>query len=103
MTLFRMVWALASSMLLLGPSIASAQHQIVCTGEAAGGYAAFPDLCRLKNGELFCVFYSGYVHVSTPNAKYARRESWLRPPEIGCDELAAEHFSSTTGSVGGPG
>ena len=51
---------------------ASAQHQIVCSGEAAGGYAAFPDICRLQNGDLFCVFYSGYGHVSTPNDKWPK-------------------------------
>ena len=57
------------ALLILGASTASGQHQIVCSGEAAGGYAAFPDLCRLPDGELFCVFYSGYGHVSTPNAR----------------------------------
>src|SRR5262249_17349295 len=65
MALPRMTWALALSLLLA--STASAQHQIVCSGEAAGGYAAFPDVCRLRNGDLYCVFYSGYAHVSTPN------------------------------------
>jgi hypothetical protein len=44
----------------------------VCSGKASGGYAAFPDLCRLKNGELFCVFYSGYGHVSIPSASWPR-------------------------------
>src|SRR3954470_14230407 len=63
----RMTWALAASILLLEASTASGQHQIVCSGEAAGGYAAFPDVCRLKDGDLCCVFYSGYGHVSTPN------------------------------------
>lgn len=53
-------------------STALAQHQIVCSGEAAGGYAAFPDVCRLGNGELFCVFYSGYGHVSAPNAAWPK-------------------------------
>jgi hypothetical protein len=72
MTFFSAAYALATSVLFLGSSIASAQHQIVCSGEAAGGYAAFPDLCRLKNGELFCVFYSGYGHVSTPNEKWPK-------------------------------
>jgi hypothetical protein len=62
-------WACAGAALLLGASAASAQHQIVCSGEAAGGYAAFPDVCRLPNGDLYCVFYSGYGHVSTPNDK----------------------------------
>jgi hypothetical protein len=57
--------------LLLAPT-AFAQHQIVCSGEAAGGYAAFPDVCRLRDGDLLCVFYSGYGHVSTPNAKWPR-------------------------------
>jgi photosystem II stability/assembly factor-like uncharacterized protein len=70
MPLRRVTWALALSLLLA--SIASAQHQIVCSGEAAGGYAAFPDVCRLGNGDLYCVFYSGYGHVSTPNAKWPR-------------------------------
>jgi len=65
-----MTWA--ASILLLATSSASAQHQIVCTGEAAGGYAAFPDICRLPNGDLFCVFYSGYGHVSTPSAKWPK-------------------------------
>ena len=67
LALLRMAWA--ALVLLLAASSASAQHQIVCSGEAAGGYAAFPDLCRLRNGDLFCVFYSGYDHVSTPSAK----------------------------------
>jgi hypothetical protein len=57
---------------MLLASTASAQHQIVCSGEDAGGYAAFPDICRLHNGDLFCVFYSGYGHVSTPNAKWPK-------------------------------
>ena len=65
-----MTRALAVSMLLA--STASAQHQIVCSGEAAGGYAAFPDICRLENGDLYCVFYSGYGHVSTPNDKWPK-------------------------------
>src|ERR1700730_9810425 len=64
------VWPLV--LLLSAVSAVSAQHQIVCSGEAAGGYAAFPDVCRLRNGELFCVFYSGYGHVSTPNAKWPK-------------------------------
>src|ERR1700757_1165549 len=59
-------------LLLTIASAASAQHQIVCSGEAAGGYAAFPDVCRLRNGNLFCVFYSGYGHVSTPNDKWPK-------------------------------
>src|SRR5437879_3779223 len=70
MALPRMTWTLPLSMLLA--SAALGQHQIVCSGEAAGGYAAFPDVCRLQNGELYCVFYSGYGHVSTPNEKWPK-------------------------------
>lgn len=40
--------------------------KVICSGEAAGGYAAFPDVCRLKDGSLLCVFYAGYSHVSLP-------------------------------------
>ncbi|MDR0869548.1 MAG: glycoside hydrolase [Planctomycetaceae bacterium] len=39
----------------------------VCTDAGAGGYEAFPDVCRLKDGRLLCVFYAGYGHVSVPN------------------------------------
>ncbi len=46
--------------------------EIVCSGEAAGGYAAFPDICRLPSSDLLCVFYSGYGHVSTPNAQWPK-------------------------------
>jgi len=42
--------------------------QVISRGEAAGTYQAFPDLCRLKNGDLLCVFYAGYGHVSLPRA-----------------------------------
>src|SRR5438552_1706663 len=72
MALRRMTCAWAVSLLFLGASTAAAQHQIVCSREAAGGYAAFPDVCRLPNGELFCVFYSGYGHISTPSAKWPK-------------------------------
>ena len=34
----------------------------------AGGYEAFPDVCRLKDGRLLCVFYDGYGHIAWPNA-----------------------------------
>ncbi len=46
----------------------STPHKIV-TDAGAGGYQAFPDICRLKNGDLFCVFYAGYAHVSQPSAQ----------------------------------
>jgi hypothetical protein len=39
----------------------------IVTDAGAGGYQAFPDVCRLKNGDLLCVFYAGYGHVSQPS------------------------------------
>src|SRR5947209_2069394 len=42
----------------------------IVTDAGAGGYQAFPDVCRLKSGELFCVFYAGYGHVSHPNKEH---------------------------------
>ncbi|MGQ9737598.1 MAG: sialidase family protein [Armatimonadota bacterium] len=46
--------------------------QRISRGDAAGSYQAFPDACRLKNGEIVCVFYAGYAHVSLPNREYPR-------------------------------
>jgi hypothetical protein len=37
------------------------------TAAEIGGYAAFPDVCRLQDGRLLCVFYAGYGHVALPN------------------------------------
>jgi hypothetical protein len=67
------------------PAHVLAQHQTVCSGEAAGGYAAFPDVCRLPNGELVCVFYAGYGHVSKPSAKWPKggRVLAVRSPDDG--------------------
>jgi sialidase-1 len=45
----------------------ASRHRVIVTGQAAGGYAAFPDVCRTKNGDLFCVFYSGSGHVTHPS------------------------------------
>lgn len=42
----------------------------IVTDAGNGGYQAFPDICRLKNGDLFCVFYAGYTHISLPNAQH---------------------------------
>jgi sialidase-1 len=50
--------------------------KIISRGEAAGTYQAFPDLCRLQNRDLLCVFYAGYGHVSSP------KEGWPRGGRI---------------------
>ncbi len=44
----------------------------VCADAGAGTYEAFPDICRTRAGELLCVFYAGYGHVSVPNEKLPR-------------------------------
>ncbi len=41
----------------------------VCRDAGAGGYQAFPDVCRLQDGRLMAVFYAGYGHVALPNAQ----------------------------------
>ena len=41
----------------------------VCQDAGAGGYEAFPDVCRIADGRLMTVFYAGYGHVSLPNGK----------------------------------
>lgn len=47
-------------------------HKVVSRGGTAGAYQAFPDVCRLTSGELMCVFYAGYGHVSLPNDEWPR-------------------------------
>jgi len=39
---------------------------VVCADAGAGGYQAFPDVVRLASGDLLCVFYAGYDHISFP-------------------------------------
>ncbi|MDO5567337.1 MAG: sialidase family protein, partial [Planctomycetia bacterium] len=41
----------------------------VCKDAGAGAYEAFPDVCRLADGRLLCVFYAGYGHIAFPNEK----------------------------------
>ncbi len=44
----------------------------MCTDGGAGGYEAFPDVCRRADGQLICVFYAGYGHVALPNEALPR-------------------------------
>ncbi len=50
--------------------------QVISRGAAAGSYQAFPDVARMANGDLLCVFYAGYGHVSLP------KEGWPRGGRI---------------------
>lgn len=47
-------------------------HVVVCADAGAGAYEAFPDVCRLQDGRLMCVFYASYAHVGLPNEAHPR-------------------------------
>lgn len=47
-------------------------YQVISRGEASGPYQAFPDACRLHNGDILVVFYAGYGHVSLPNEQWPK-------------------------------
>jgi hypothetical protein len=49
-----------------------ASYRVISRGGAAGTYQAFTDVCRLANGDLMCVFYAGYGHVSLPKDGFPR-------------------------------
>jgi len=69
-------------------------YVVVCKDAGAGGYEAFPDVCRVKDGRLLCVFYAGWEHESLPDDKhpnggricacYSRDEgkSWSAPTVV---------------------
>lgn len=54
------------------PKEESSSYKVISRGEASGPYQAFPDACRLKNGDILCVFYAGYGHVSLPNDEWPK-------------------------------
>ena len=47
-------------------------QKIISKGSATGIYQAFPDSCRLQNGDILSVFYAGYDHISYPNDEYPK-------------------------------
>ncbi len=47
-------------------------YEIISKGEAAGDYQAFPDVTRLRNGDLLVVFYAGDGHVTEKSNKYPK-------------------------------
>lgn len=47
-------------------------YRVISRGELAGPYQAFPDACRLANGDIVAVFYAGYGHISFPNEMWPR-------------------------------
>ena len=49
------------------PTRRTEPHQkVICEDAGTGAYEAFPDVCKLANGDLYCVFYAGYAHASRP-------------------------------------
>ena len=67
-----MSFALTTVICLLPAVGQSPPYQVIVRDAGAGGYQAFPDVCRLSNGELLCVFYAGYSHVSFPTPELPR-------------------------------
>ena len=47
-------------------------HRVISRGALSGPYQAFPDACRLPNGDILAVFYAGYGHISFPNEDWPR-------------------------------
>jgi len=69
-TIARAMWGLLFAALMLvtqGRRVRGGEFVYVCQDAGAGGYEAFPDVCRLADGRLMAVFYAGYGHVALPN------------------------------------
>lgn len=45
---------------------------LISKGGDAGDYQAFPDACRLKNGDIVAVFYAGDEHVTKQSERYPK-------------------------------
>ena len=50
----------------------SIPYNIISNGGSSGEYQTFPDACRLKNGDIVAVFYSGGAHVTYPSDAYPK-------------------------------
>jgi Neuraminidase (sialidase) len=65
-----LVFAMACSPLVMAADSAadstSPDFVYVCRDAGAGGYQAFPDVCRLQDGRLMAIFYAGYGHIALP-------------------------------------
>ncbi len=56
----------------MGADPAAPQFVYVCQDAGAGGFQAWPDVCRLKDGRLMCAFYGGYAHGSPPSSQHPK-------------------------------
>lgn len=70
-TAFCLLWPLALFAESTQPS-KSIPYKVISQGKLAGTYQAFPDICRTKSGELICVFYAGYSHISLPAPDFVK-------------------------------
>lgn len=67
------LWALAALIGgVLGARADPVQTVTVCRDGGAGAYEAFPDVCRLPDGRLQCIFYASYTHVGVPNGSWPK-------------------------------
>jgi sialidase-1 len=48
------------------------RHILISRGGDAGVYQAFPDACRLKNGDIVAVFYAGDEHVTKQSKEFPK-------------------------------
>ncbi len=48
------------------PARTTIPYKVISKGRVSGTYQGFPDICRSQTGELLCVFYAGYSHLSLP-------------------------------------
>lgn len=67
-----LLWIVTLAVSVQGDQTSSPAHWFVCQDAGAGGYEAFPDVCRLQDGRLMCVFYAGYGHVALPSPALPR-------------------------------
>ena len=65
--LFLLANGILAATLAAAPADSPPSWRYVCEDAGAGGYEAFPDVCRLSDGRLMAVFYAGYGHVAMPN------------------------------------
>ncbi len=47
-------------------------HVVICSDAGVGGHEGLPDIARLHDGRLICVFYAGYAHGSPPTPEHPK-------------------------------
>ena len=52
--------------------VAGSEFVYVCRDAGAGGYQAFPDICRLQDGRLTCAFYASHAHIGLPCTEHPK-------------------------------